>query len=105
MNARELLAEAARLIERHGWIQRKYGKPETGFCMLGAVEEVWWSTGSENRTASLEELDRAYGLLKLRVPAGPVIFNDAPGRTKEEVLAVLREAARPPATDNTGGET
>jgi hypothetical protein len=82
--ARELVAE--------GWCQRAFGKQISGkqhFCMSGGVMNAnieLQLCGAAER----EALHRLQALIPGRV--GITYFNDAPGRTKEEVLAVFDKA-------------
>lgn len=69
---------AADLLERDGWCQGKYWMDDGRCCLvgaamrMGATPECW------------QELSRRTGVLH------PQYWNDEPGRTVEEVLAVLR---------------
>ena len=38
MNAHQIIIEAKRLIDSHGWTQNKYGNEASGFCAVGALE-------------------------------------------------------------------
>lgn len=83
----KMLLDAADCIEKHGWVQGQIGHPQVGFCLSGAIIEV-----SHDR-----DMQKAADAVKahLRCPPsdhfGPVVkWNDAPGRTKEEVVAALR---------------
>lgn len=64
--------EAADLIEQYGWIQGSFGDHQHGFCLLRAIEP-----------GSVDALYR-------ELPMGLIVWNDEPGRTKEQVLAFLR---------------
>lgn len=88
-----LTAARERLLEK-GWIQGT-GRSAEGYCMVGATHSV---------TAQLvdcglpwkeaDELEvRANSALKVALGSVLVIaFNDAPGRTLNEVLAVFDDA-------------
>ena len=76
---RALLLKAANMIETHGWIQGAASNGH-GFCALGAI----CLTG-ENYCAAIDALHRIVPQI--------MDWNDAPGRTKEEVIATLRKAA------------
>lgn len=97
MDAKQALAAAADLIEQKGWLQGSYGSDRIGYCILGAINAVTdsWSSdeGFATDMAACELLDdileRAHG-----EGSGTVaIWNDHPGRTKDEVLQLLRHAA------------
>jgi hypothetical protein len=92
----ELLDVAANVIERDGHIK---GKMHTvhGYCAAGALEMV------ANLAGTFDALDRAFSVLAIAVagaPAGARVrpsvipaWNDAPGRTAAEVIAMLRAVA------------
>ena len=74
---------ALEVIQQKGWIQLAYDSPN-GVCLSRALTITYptWS-----------EYDHAYRKLrKLLGGVELVEWNDYPGRTKEEVLAVLQEA-------------
>ena len=98
----QILTEAYALIER-GWVQgwdarNRYGK------MVQALTPdacAWCLTGALTKAATHlhlreEDRQRAYELVAAALPTGEsrfvVVFNDSPGRTKEQVLAVLDDA-------------
>lgn len=84
-----VLDEAADLIEREGWWQR--GGGEDGYCPITAL-------GTLPHRAGLLAL--AMTELRARVGGSIIEWNDEPGRTKAEVLALLR----PTEVHDTGGE-
>lgn len=90
MTPEEILRSAAEVIEVFGWRQGAYGSPGSGFCILGALSvaysgvtsEVWAPELSAAKRLIVERLGLAqYGISE---------WNDAPERTREEVMAVLR---------------
>lgn len=96
----EVLNRAADLIERDGWCQGS-DRLKDGICVGKAIElsaealRALWGEDFDARPAFVA-LELAAGI---RVDAdhrsfgGYVLWNDAPGRTKAEVVAVLRSAA------------
>jgi hypothetical protein len=88
MTAGEVLAKAADLIEARGWIQQEFETPH-GVCALGAMQRITY--GFEIR---MECEDRARLALETEIGEAITIWNDAPGRTKEEVVTALRNAKR-----------
>lgn len=96
MKTSELLRKAADEIRRRGWTQRSYGSDEVNYkncavCALGAIHAVIgngdpWYLGLEGDGAR-NELARVVGE-KL-----PHRWNDAEGRTVEEVLDAFERAA------------
>jgi hypothetical protein len=86
---REVLAEAANLVERGGLA---VGELASGrrYCVIGAVAKALndpW-LGPTFRAALKMVADR------LRIPVKQITaWNDAPGRTKRDVVSVLRAAS------------
>ena len=77
------------LIERYGWVQGQLGNTRIGFCLEGAIfewEKTQWD--KESYESAYQSVYLALGSQNL------VIWNDAPSRTKAEVLAVLRQVGR-----------
>ena len=97
MTTEEILAEAARLVEEK-WSQRYPTTRQEGFCAFGAIR---YASGSRNSLdgdfnsyfPALAAVCKEIGLEK---PAAGCLgdWNDAPGRTKEEVATALRNAKR-----------
>src|SRR5689334_7479765 len=70
--------EAARRIEEHGWCQgRATGR---GLCAWAAVKFTVPSAAFDTTISALES----------RIGMNLITWNDAPGRTKAEVLELLR---------------
>ena len=91
----EILTDAADLIERDGWRQ---GRGSQGQCATSAIWEA-------NRTEGIPKTAQAHAETEALSALRDVInrhaipkWNDGPGRTKEEVVSALREAARRAAT-------
>lgn len=95
----DVLERAADLLEEFGWCQQHYALTEEGeislpdqgdavqFCAAGAAMRSMFDFGLENWTGG-------HGLVKAAFGGEASRWNDEPGRTKEEVVARLREAAR-----------
>lgn len=82
-----VLKDAAAYIEEHGWCQGTIATADGRVCIVQSILQA----------ANPPEFDSAFALLAHRLgirrygcasKAGN--WNDAPGRTKAEVLAVLR---------------
>ena len=82
--ASKVLLRAAEKIEREGWIQDMYSN-EHGLCLLGALGYPL----HEGR----DEVEEARLRLAMTIRGPLTRWNDAPGRTKEEVVAKLRSVA------------
>lgn len=80
------LRKAANLLVERGWVQR-YFFNRNGFCMIGAINAL----GSTNVCAV--KLALGSYMRELNIHASPVRYNDKPGRTKEDVLRLMRGAA------------
>ena len=96
--AEELLLKAAGSVEKepHRWIQKNQSLTvgrERRACMLGLLV-----TGGvfdhPSQYPAPYTVDRAIKLLRERTNVPVSTWNDAEGRTPEEVVAMLREAAR-----------
>jgi len=98
VNASEVLNKAADLIEVYGWVQGHAGGLGTGFCAAGAIA---WAAGAIAWTATAKTVEEHDSLIlsahvRLRQAIDGrdgIAWNDAPGRTKKEVIQKLREAA------------
>ncbi len=108
-----LLRRAADVITERGWLQRDFISHSGQVCLVGAMRlaaaghagidpdkvfaaahgdrEVW---PEENRYALKHTFDESVRLVAARV-GGKLIheWNDEPGRTSDEVVALLRRAA------------
>lgn len=86
---RHILIYAATLIEVRGWCQNYYFNSEGNLCMLGAVEQAIKANDCDFLSVYLE----IRNILFENLGGFASVWNDAPGRTKEEVVAKLREVA------------
>ena len=71
------------LIARYGWVQGQSGNEIIGFCLSQALLRC--SESYEIYKTKQEKIEMILGFVILSS------WNDAPERTKDEVLAVLRE--------------
>lgn len=78
-----LWRETATLIRTHGWTQGVLVNGRGEFCILGALI----SNPQSYYSVSLSPIFEEIGVLSLST------WNDTPGRTVEEVLAVLDRLA------------
>ena len=90
MTPSEILLAAARHLREHGW--RQGPKPEPPDNVLEAIRRAGRveidSTHLNATYFAAERLRKLVGKLSITE------WNDAPGRTVEEALAVLEEAAK-----------
>lgn len=84
---RQVLLEAADLIEEKGWCQGMYNNRSGAMCMMGAIINA--GRRHEHRYTSRAHLR----LIEAVGGVAPVLWNDAPERTQEEVVSALRKAA------------
>lgn len=91
---KEALIAARQLLVDVGWVQGDFSKSDSaqkciGYCAAGALYEI-----TQNQAPQLTSPARQ--LLGLTVESlgaeGLLHFNDTPGRTKEEVLALFDRA-------------
>lgn len=100
-----ILTAAGRIIDTTGWCQRSLGNWDRGFCAIGAVQTAVGGYGGSYAydPAYRPALDLLADLIgrehchtmrgqtdAFMVVAG---WNDAPHRTKDEVLDLFRQAA------------
>lgn len=94
MTPREVLLAAADHIEAHGWTQGKWGHKGEPCCAEGAiVVAVQQQQGYIFGPLWAVSL-AAKQLLRNTLSQQITSWNDAPGRTRDEVVRALREAAR-----------
>jgi hypothetical protein len=88
---KQIAQKAAELLEEHGWCQHASRGLLGNLCMMQAVTESICNLIG-NREA--ENVIRLYtfvsGAIDDKVNGSPVRWNDTRGRTKEEVLGLLR---------------
>jgi len=99
VTTKQILQEARALLAR-GWCQGYFAKDEAGHNVTendpGAV--CWCAVGATLRAAHVLRFDNSEALLALRVLGAEIRswvipnWNDAEGRTKEEVLAAFDRA-------------
>ena len=89
----ELLLKAADVVERKGWCQCRLRTPSGRVCVMGAVLVAH---GEDIETPFYDHpywLDKAMGRIQNVTNRWPPEWNDQGGRTAEEVVSVLRQAA------------
>lgn len=100
LNSLQVLQTARKFLDDYGWIQGDYGHEDIGFCAIGAIWTAVWKffprgTG-EQRERGGRLAGRAAKQLKDSIawPFSSTLasWNDEPGRTKEEVLALFDSA-------------
>ncbi len=96
---RSVLLRAAKLVEK-GWAQNggAFNKKDEGVRPVSRAAVKWCAWGAIYRAVGNDESHLfydAYAAFRSVVPdSSPIHWNDAPGRTANEVAVKLREAAR-----------
>ncbi len=85
MTAAEVARKAADLLERDGWCQGRLVGNKGDHCILGALDAVDPSEDARFLKATSDFI--------LRVKGAVTLWNDAPERTANEVIALLRQVA------------
>lgn len=90
-----VLRAAARYIEEHGWTQGTFQDETGAVCATGAVNAVLHGDPLGYDVQRVDLKIRVFRELELRTEEqfgeGSIVdFNDAEGRTVDEVLAVFR---------------
>ena len=80
--------KAYEVLERYGWRQGEFGETKKGFCLLGALRFAY-----PRRTLRLLFWKRILARIGRRgsVLASATSWNDTRGRTKTQVIRLLRE--------------
>lgn len=100
MNTADILDKAAALIDKHGHCKGTHKNDAGALCTRGAVIRASSPRYSFTRNKyvpmpaadAMREFERH--LLRTVGNWGPISWNDAPERTKEEVVSTLRAAAQ-----------
>ncbi len=79
----KVLERARQLLIDKGWCQGKYKNFDGQYCSLGAINAV---------TKSNKLQEEARKILKGVLPIQISNWNDAPGRTKQQVLGAFKRA-------------
>lgn len=90
MTTKELRERAAQEIERRGWCQRSSTDPAGRVCLMKALS-LADDAAKDGGEACFKAYDELYA--EVGVPSGLLSlakWNDAPERTKDEVIARLR---------------
>lgn len=81
----QTLLEAAEYLRDHGWCQDRSVDQDGRACLFGSVFAV------AGKTANPLYFEAG---TKLMARGGSMYWNDLPGRTKEEVIAMLEDTAK-----------
>lgn len=101
----DIAEDAARVLDEEGWCQHELINLDNNLCLVGAIRRAANRTGKIGASTAVYLLGHA---MRPRLDptghlvGGQVVFvaqpnlpewNDAPGRTKEEVTALLQKTA------------
>lgn len=85
---RKALLDAAQYIRDHGWCQNELRNLSGNVCMVGSIL-------FSNLQQCRNEIDPAKSRVMAHLGNSSISrWNDTPGRTKEEVIAVMETVAR-----------
>lgn len=85
----DVIDATADAIETYGWIQGRFGSTEKGFCVLGALKFVVFVLEEDYLLHDRAQV-AIQGHIGMHVPP----WNDADGRTQQQVLDELRLIAK-----------
>jgi len=88
----QILADSATYIEQHGWIQGDAENRRGEVCALGAIGRVSYAPEIP-KDARWDLYDEAVELLSSYLHKEIIQWNDALGRTAEDVITAMKEAA------------
>jgi hypothetical protein len=85
----DVLNAAADLLEEKGWTQKVAEDSQGRHCLVGALDYA-----ARDLPGAVKTFDDALEAVQQRLPGGWVVnWNDTPGRTAEQVIALLRRVA------------
>lgn len=88
MTTCELRLKAAEIIEERGWWQGGFKGPSGECCLVEAMQKA-------ESSSELFLVSRAVRSMGFRGVDESMMWNDAPERTKAEVVARLRDGCQP----------
>jgi hypothetical protein len=94
-SVRRHLLDAINVINERGWCQHAFHTKSGEVCLVGAI--ITACKGASINAGRLE-VDERVSLACQTIGrtlggGGPIYYNDTPGRTKQEVIALLHKAA------------
>lgn len=106
MRDRDVLSEAAELIRERGFCQRRLHDPNGCLCVLGAILTVLGISTDDDWDEEKENLSVVRGLSAIMGGnwASLSNWNDKKGRTKEEAIKFLQDAAADESWDIWGDD-
>lgn len=89
IKAAAIIEAGVEAIEKHGWVQQWAGNERVGFCAIGSLDGRRYGV----LNMACKALDRV-ARERQGFPFGVIDYNDEPGRTKEEVIDLMKHAAK-----------
>lgn len=91
----KILLDAADILERGNWAQHALQTREDAHCAMGAMQIAHYGKIVNRRPTEQSQEFNAAITIANQVCGQPLwMFNDTPGRTKEEVIDRLRETVK-----------
>lgn len=88
----DALFAVAHRLQTYGWARGNYGDKNGPNCIMGAV---WYADVKPGyHSAVIHAINDVFGPMKLGRGRSVVTWNDEPGRTKDDVINALLDAAR-----------
>jgi hypothetical protein len=76
---------AYELVKKYGWRQGSFGGKDAGFCVVGAINLAYHGF-DKKWCKAIGKVQKLIG--GIAIP----LWNDEPGRTRRQVLTLLRKA-------------
>lgn len=90
-----IFSNAQKVLSHFGWQQGGYGNPEAGYCLYGALGKGQGLEAGDlvedNHGPTTRKVWDALDMAGSHLDCEAVSWNDARGRTKEDVLNLLQE--------------
>lgn len=90
----KIAEDAAKILERDGWCQGTARDEAGRRCAVGAITRAYYELLSEQRMDSYDCMRTFDGIERRLELESLGRYNDADGRTAEQVIAKLRYAAK-----------
>lgn len=96
MTPEEICLKAAEIIERNGWNQGSFVSDDGSVCIAGAARMASWGSVYTKNDRNLAAYFEARRLIREVIQEPDVVeWNDAPQRSKEDVILALKQAGTP----------
>ena len=89
--ANPIACKAVEILETSGWTQDSYQNDKGQFCLMGAISQAVILTKKDGQFSLLGQISKKINPFSPFVATSIIGWNDTPGRTKEEVIDMLKE--------------